>query len=146
MSANMNRVVLTYGTFDLFHAGHVELLARARQLGSRLVVGLSTDEFNAEKGKKSVFAYEDRKKILVSCRYVDDVFPEINWDQKISDAIRLHAHVFVMGDDWSGKFDFMKNVTGVVYLPRTPEISSSGIKQFLGNRHATMSSEYELQA
>lgn len=131
MAASENRIVLTYGTFDLFHAGHVQLLARARQLGSRLIVGLSTDEFNAKKGKKSAISYEDRKTILESCRYVDEVFAECDWEQKIPDALRFNADVFVMGDDWKGKFDFMKTACDVVYLARTPNVSSSGIKKEL---------------
>jgi glycerol-3-phosphate cytidylyltransferase len=129
MTAQAQRTVLTYGTFDLFHPGHVQLLKRARELGSRLVVGLSTDEFNARKGKKSVMSFEDRKAVLESCRYVDEVFAEEDWDQKIPDAIRLGADVFVMGDDWAGKIDIMANYCTVVYLARTPDVSSTEIKQ-----------------
>jgi glycerol-3-phosphate cytidylyltransferase len=128
MTAQAQRTVLTYGTFDLFHPGHVQLLKRARELGSRLVVGLSTDEFNARKGKKSVMSFEDRKAVLESCRYVDEVFAEEDWEQKGPDAIRLGADVFVMGDDWAGKFDFMAEHCHVVYLARTPEVSSTEIK------------------
>lgn len=128
MTAQALRTVITYGTFDLFHPGHVQLLKRARELGSRLVVGLSTDEFNARKGKKSVMSFEDRKVILESCRYVDEVFAEEDWEQKVPDAIRLGADVFVMGDDWVGKFDFMADHCRVVYLARTPEVSSTEIK------------------
>ncbi len=129
MTAQAQRTVLTYGTFDLFHPGHVQLLKRARALGTRLVVGLSTDEFNALKGKKSVMCYEDRKAVLEACRYVDEVFAEDDWDQKVADAIRTGADVFVMGDDWLGKFDFMGEHCQVVYLARTPEVSSTEIKQ-----------------
>ena len=129
MTAHAQRTVLTYGTFDLFHPGHVQLLKRARELGSRLVVGLSTDEFNALKGKKAVMSFEDRKAVLEACRYVDEVIPEEDWAQKTTDAMRLGADVFVMGDDWTGKFDFMSEVCNVVYLARTPEISSTQIKQ-----------------
>jgi glycerol-3-phosphate cytidylyltransferase len=129
MTAQAKRTVLTYGTFDLFHPGHVQLLKRAKELGSRLVVGLSTDEFNARKGKKSVMSYEDRKAVLESCRYVDEVFSEEDWEQKVPDAIRLGADVFVMGDDWAGKFDFLADHCSVVYLARTPDVSSTEIKR-----------------
>jgi len=128
MTASQERIVLTYGTFDLFHPGHVQLLRRARELGSKLVVGLSTDEFNARKGKRSVMSYEDRKTVLESCRHVDAVFPEQDWQQKIDDARRLGASVFVMGDDWEGKFDFMQAVCKVVYLRRTEGVSTTQIK------------------
>jgi glycerol-3-phosphate cytidylyltransferase len=129
MTAQAQRTVLTYGTFDLFHPGHVQLLKRAKELGSRLVVGLSTDEFNARKGKKSIMSYEDRKAVLESCRYVDEVFAEEDWEQKVPDAIRLGADVFVMGDDWAGKFDFLADHCSVVYLARTPDVSSTEIKR-----------------
>jgi len=131
MTASLERIVLTYGTFDLFHPGHVQLLRRARALGSKLVVGLSTDEFNAQKGKRSVMSYADRKAVLESCRYVDAVFAEQDWSQKLEDARRLGAGVFVMGDDWEGQFDFMQSVCTVVYLARTEGISSTQIKASL---------------
>ena len=131
MTAQAQRTVLTYGTFDLFHPGHVQLLKRARELGTRLLVGLSTDEFNALKGKKSTMSFEDRKTVLESCRYVDEVFAEEDWSQKTTDAIRMNADVFVMGDDWAGKFDFMSEHCNVVYLTRTPDVSSTAIKQRL---------------
>jgi len=129
MTAQAQRIVLTYGTFDLFHPGHVQLLRRARELGTHLVVGLSTDGFNAQKGKVSAMRYEERRTVLEACRYVDEVIPEDSWSQKLDDARRLGADVFVMGDDWAGKFDFMTEVCRVVYLPRTPEISTTQIKQ-----------------
>lgn len=128
MTAQSHRTVLTYGTFDLFHPGHVRLLQRAKQLGSRLVVGLSTDEFNRLKGKQSVMSFEDRKLVVESCRYVDEVIAEDNWDQKISDVQRHGADVFVMGDDWAGKFDFLKPYCAVVYLDRTAGVSTTDIK------------------
>jgi glycerol-3-phosphate cytidylyltransferase len=131
MTATSQRTILTYGTFDLFHPGHVALLRRAKELGTRLVVGLSTDEFNAVKGKKSVMSYEDRKTVLESCRYVDLVIPESHWDQKPDDAVRHGADVFVMGDDWAGKFDHMSEYCLVLYLSRTPDVSSSQIKKSL---------------
>ena len=124
------RRVITYGTFDLLHYGHINLLRRAKELGDYLVVALSTDEFNEkEKGKRTYFSYDQRKRMLEAIRYVDLVIPEENWDQKRTDARDLHIDVFVMGDDWSGKFDFLKKEgVEVVYLPRTPEISTTQIK------------------
>ena len=127
--------VITYGTFDLLHYGHINLLKRAKALGDYLVVALSTDEFNALKGKKSFFTFEQRKALLESLRYVDLVIPEENWEQKVSDMKEYHIDVFVIGDDWKGKFDYLKD-TGVevVYLPRTPEISTTEIKEKLHNK------------
>ena len=129
--------VITYGTFDLLHYGHINLLRRARQLGDYLIVGLSTDEFNwDEKGKKSFFTYDQRKKLLEAIRYVDLVIPENSWDQKISDVKEFKVDTFVIGDDWTGKFDFLKDYCEVVYLPRTPEISTTQIKNELkGNQN-----------
>lgn len=129
---SMKRVI-TYGTFDLLHYGHINLLRRAKALGDYLVVVLSTDEFNwNEKHKKCYFSYEQRKALLEAVRYVDLVIPENNWEQKISDVHEYHIDTFVMGDDWVGKFDFLKDEgVEVVYLPRTPEISSTQIKQDL---------------
>ena len=124
------RKVITYGTFDLLHAGHINLLRRAKELGDYLIVVVSTDEFNwNEKQKKS---YEERKKLVEAVRYVDLVIPEENWDQKISDVKEYHVDTFVMGDDWKGKFDFLKDYCEVVYLPRTEGISTTKIKQDLG--------------
>ncbi|UYO00441.1 MAG: adenylyltransferase/cytidyltransferase family protein [Devosia sp.] len=125
------RVILTYGTFDLFHIGHVRLLERARALGDRLVVGLSTDEFNEAKGKKATYSYQDREEILRSVRFVSDVFPERTWEQKVQDIQRIAADVFVMGDDWAGKFDDLSQYCDVVYLSRTPDISSSIVRNSL---------------
>jgi glycerol-3-phosphate cytidylyltransferase len=126
--------VITYGTFDLLHYGHINLLKRAKLQGDYLVVALSTDEFNWEsKKKKSYFNYEKRKQLLEAIRYVDLVIPEHNWEQKVSDVKQYHIDIFVMGDDWTGKFDFIEKETKaeVVYLPRTPEISTSQIKDDL---------------
>lgn len=121
--------VITYGTFDLLHYGHINLLRRAKALGDYLVVALSTDSFNWEqKQKKSYFSYEERKAMLEAIRYVDLVIPEENWDQKKTDIGKYNIDVFVMGDDWEGKFDFLKDQCQVVYLPRTPEISTTKIK------------------
>ncbi len=123
------RRVITYGTFDLLHYGHINLLRRAKAQGDYLVVALSTDEFNWEqKRKKSYFSYEERKAMLEAIRYVDLVIPENNWDQKKTDVQDYSIDVFVMGDDWEGKFDFLKKQCEVVYLPRTPEISTTKIK------------------
>lgn len=127
--------VITYGTFDLLHYGHINLLQRAKELGDYLIVALSTDEFNwNEKGKKCYFSYEQRKKLLEAIRYVDLVIPEENWDQKIADVREFRVDTFVMGDDWEGKFDFLKAYCEVVYLPRTPEISTTQIKRELKDR------------
>ena len=124
--------VITYGTFDLLHKGHVRLLKRAKELGDDLTVCVSTDEFNAKKGKKAYTSYEDRKYVLEAIRYVDHVIPENNWDQKIKDVVDNNIDIFVMGDDWEGKFDFLKDYCKVVYLPRTEGISTSKIKKDLG--------------
>ena len=125
--------VITYGTFDLLHAGHINLLRRAKELGDYLIVVVSTDEFNwNEKRKKCYFSYEERKKLVEAVRYVDLVIPEENWDQKISDVKEYHVDTFVMGDDWKGKFDFLKDYCEVVYLRRTEGISTTKIKQDLG--------------
>lgn len=126
--------VITYGTFDLLHYGHINLLRRAKALGDYLVVALSTDEFNwGQKRKKCYFSYEERKQLLEAIRYVDLVIPEKSWDQKKSDVHEYRVDTFVMGDDWRGKFDFLKDEgVDVIYLPRTPEISTTQIKRDLG--------------
>jgi len=124
--------VITYGTFDLLHYGHINLLRRAKELGDYLIVALSTDEFNwNEKHKKCYFSYEQRKQLLEAIRYVDLVIPEENWEQKVEDVKLYHVDTFVMGDDWEGKFDFLKELCSVVYFPRTPEISTTQIKSEL---------------
>lgn len=120
--------VLTYGTFDLLHRGHVHLLERAAALGDELIVGLSTDEFNRIKGKHAYMSYADREYILKAIRYVDRVIPERSWGQKVADVQRYHIDTFVMGDDWQGKFDFLKDYCEVIYLPRTQDISTTKIK------------------
>lgn len=128
--------VITYGTFDLLHYGHINLLRRAKSLGDCLIVGLSTDEFNnKEKNKECYFDFENRKLLLDAVRYVDLVVPEENWEQKISDIQKYNIDVFVIGDDWKGKFDYLKDLgVEVVYLPRTKEISTSKIKNDLNRR------------
>ena len=126
------RRVITYGTFDLLHYGHVNLLQRAKALGDYLVVALSTDEFNwNQKQKKCYFSYEERKRLLEAIRYVDLVIQEESWEQKASDVQEYHIDTFVMGNDWEGKFYFLKEYCDVVYLPRTPEISTTQIKKDL---------------
>lgn len=125
------KTVITYGTFDLFHVGHIRLLKRLSQLGDRLVVGLSSDEFNELKGKKSFFSYQERAEIVGACKYVDAVFPEHNWEQKLSDVKTYNVDIFAMGDDWCGKFDFLEDLCEVIYLPRTEDISTTQIKSSL---------------
>lgn len=126
--------VITYGTFDLLHYGHINLLRRAKEQGDYLVVALSTDEFNwDEKQKKCYFSFEKRKQLLEAIRYVDLVIPEENWEQKVTDIEKYQIDTFVMGDDWAGQFDFIQEKTSadVVYLARTPEISTTQIKKDL---------------
>ncbi|CQR46196.1 Glycerol-3-phosphate cytidylyltransferase [Paraliobacillus sp. PM-2] len=120
--------VITYGTFDLLHNGHINILRRAKELGDHLTVAISSDEFNAIKGKKSYHSYENRKMILEAIRYVDEVIPEHEWEQKIADVKNHDIDIFVMGDDWEGKFDFLKDYCEVIYLPRTVGISTTKIK------------------
>ena len=120
--------VITYGTFDLLHYGHINLLRRAKALGDYLIVVLSTDEFNAVKHKTAYHPYEARKTILEAIRYVDEVIQEYTWEQKIRDVVDNQVDVFVMGDDWKGQFDFLKDYCEVVYLPRTEGISTTKIK------------------
>lgn len=126
------RKIITYGTFDLLHYGHINLLRRAKKNGDYLIVALSTDEFNWDsKQKKCYFNYADRKKMLESIRYVDLVIPENNWEQKKTDVKEFKIDAFIMGDDWKGKFDFLNEFCDVVYLPRTKEISTTQIKKDL---------------
>lgn len=120
--------VITYGTFDLLHIGHVHLLRRARELGDHLTVAVSTDQFNEGKGKKTILPFAERLEIVRSLRYVDEVVPESSWEQKVDDVRRLQIDVFAIGADWAGKFDFLKPLCQVVYLPRTPDVSSSQLK------------------
>lgn len=132
--------VITYGTFDLLHYGHINLLQRAKALGDYLIVALSTDEFNSiEKNKVTFFTYEERKRLLEAIRYVDLVIPEKNWEQKVSDVQEFRVNTFVIGDDWNGKFDFLKQYCEVVYLERTPEISTTKIKRDLGMKGELLS-------
>lgn len=132
-SVNEMKRVITYGTFDLLHYGHIQLLKRAKQLGDYLIVALSTDEFNRLKGKESYFNFHERKALLSAIRYVDLVVAEESWEQKVEDMMKFQVDTFVIGDDWVGKFDYLTHETGVevVYLERTKEISTTKIKQDL---------------
>lgn len=127
------KTVITYGTFDLFHYGHLKLLERAKSFGDFLIVAVSTDEFNKQKGKISIFPYEHRKAIVEQIKFVDMVIPEISWEQKIEDIKKYNVDLLVMGDDWEGKFDFLKEFCEVVYVPRTPVISSTELKSVMSN-------------
>jgi len=126
--------VITYGTFDLIHHGHINILKRAKDLGDYLIVGLSSDEFNAIKGKAAYHSYEERKLILEAIKYVDEVIPEHNWGQKVNDIQSNGVETFVMGSDWEGKFDDLSEHCEVVYLPRTEGISTTKIKTDLFNK------------
>lgn len=129
----MSRTILTYGTFDLFHIGHLNLLRRLKSMGDRLIVGVSTDTFNELKGKKTIINFEQRVEIVQSIRYVDLVIPEICWEQKLEDIRAHRVDVFAMGNDWEGKFEFLKEHCEVVYLPRTEDISSTSLKSLMAN-------------
>lgn len=122
-------VALTYGTFDLFHVGHVRLFERIKRHYDQLIVAVSTDEFNAIKGKTAVMPFADRVAMVRACRWVDQVIAEENWDQKERDIAGHGVHAFVMGDDWSGRFDHLRRLCDVLYLPRTEGVSSSLLKQ-----------------
>lgn len=128
--------VITYGTYDLFHVGHLNLLRRAKELGDYLVVAVSSDAFNAIKGKKCFVSDQDRMAIVNAIKYVDEVILEESWDQKIRDVQEHNIDIFVMGDDWKGKFDFLKEYCEVVYLPRTEGISTTQIKEELGQKQS----------
>lgn len=132
---NLKRVI-TYGTYDLLHYGHIELLRRAREMGDYLIVALSTDEFNRIKNKKSYYNYEQRKMMLESIRYVDLVIPEDDWGQKERDVECYDVDTFVMGHDWEGEFDFLKDKCEVIYLKRTEGISTTQIKKELYGKDA----------
>ncbi|QEY70407.1 adenylyltransferase/cytidyltransferase family protein [Pseudomonas denitrificans (nom. rej.)] len=124
----MKKVILTYGTFDLFHVGHLNLLQRLKALGDCLIVGVSSDAFNESKGKKTIIKFEDRLKIVQSIKYVDMAISEDNWEQKISDIRNYNVSTFGIGDDWKGRFDHLNQYCDVVYLPRTDGISSTKLK------------------
>lgn len=130
------KIVLTYGTFDLLHAGHINLLRRAKDLGDYLIVGLSTDTFNVIKHKESFFSFKERKHILESIKYVDRIIPEKTWEQKRRDILKYHVNILVMGSDWKGKFDDLSDICAITYVPRTKNISTSRIKHTLASRSA----------
>ncbi|MCC4226130.1 adenylyltransferase/cytidyltransferase family protein [Vibrio campbellii] len=137
------KTIITYGTFDLFHVGHLRLLKRLSELGTRLVVGISSDDFNSLKGKKSFFSESERCEIVSAISYVDEVFLENSWEQKPSDIHKYSADVFAIGDDWEGKFDSLKEYCEVIYLPRTKEISTSDIKNELSSFNSHKITEIE---
>jgi glycerol-3-phosphate cytidylyltransferase len=125
------KTVLTYGTFDLFHIGHLNLLRNLKALGSQLIVAVSTDEFNSLKGKKTIVPYHHRAEIVANIKFVDRVIPEVTWEQKRQDIAQYQVDIFAMGDDWVGKFDDLTDVCEVIYLPRTKDISSTDIKDMV---------------
>ncbi len=129
--SNKQKTVITYGTFDMFHIGHLRLLQRAKELGDTLIVAVSTDEFNALKGKKTLIGYEQRAEIVANIKGVDLVIPETDWEQKTEDIQKYHVDTLVMGDDWRGKFDDLKSLCEVVYLERTANISTTQLKKSL---------------
>lgn len=130
------KTVITYGTFDVLHYGHIELLRRAKQLGDFLIVACSDDNFNRIKNKKSFYSYEQRKSILEAIKYVDMVIPESSWEQKRTDIIKYNVNTFVMGSDWCGKFDELKDLCEVVYLPRTENVCSTDTRNYLFDKQA----------
>lgn len=125
--------VITYGTFDLFHIGHLRMLERAAALGDRLVVGVSTDAFNLGKHKDCVHPFEERASIVAALKVVNEVFPEENWEQKVADIQRFNADIFVIGDDWKGEFDFLGQHCRVEYLSRTPGVSTTAKKEMISS-------------
>ena len=127
----MKKRAITYGTFDMFHIGHLNLLKRAKELADELIVAVSTDEFNKQKGKKTLISFQERKEIVSSIKYVDKVIAEESWEQKIDDIKRYDIDIFVIGDDWRGKFDFLKEYCEVIYLDRTKDISTTKLKENL---------------
>lgn len=129
----MSTTIITYGTFDMFHIGHLRLLQRLRNLGDRLVVGISTDEFNETKGKKTLIPYEQRAEIITGLSCVDLIIPEECWEQKVDDIKKHNVAIFAMGDDWRGKFDFLSEHCEVRYLTRTQDISTTQLKRSLSN-------------
>ena len=134
------KIVLTYGTFDMFHIGHLNLLNRLKSLGDKLIVAVSTDEFNSIKGKKTLIPFEQRALIVQNIKCVDIVIAEENWEQKIDDIKKYNVDIFAIGDDWQGKFDFLKNHCEVIYLPRTQNISTTELKKEL-NKYLGISDE-----
>lgn len=132
-NADSQKVVLTYGTFDLFHIGHLKMLERLKALGDKLIVAVSTDEFNQIKGKTSVYSYDERAEIVAALSCVDVVIPESHWEQKVNDITEYQVDVFGIGEDWRGKFDYLSEYCQVVYLERTASISTTEVKRALSN-------------
>lgn len=129
----MKKTIITYGTFDMFHIGHLKLLERLSKMADQVIVAVSTDEFNEQKGKKVLIPYEQRAAIVQAIEYVDLVIPEDNWEQKKTDIEKYGVDIFAIGNDWEGKFDFLKNQCEVVYLDRTQDISTTSLKKSLTN-------------
>ncbi len=129
----MSKTVITYGTFDMFHIGHLNLLRRLSECGDKLIVAVSSDEFNLQKGKKTLIPYDQRAAIVGAIDCVDMVIPEYSWEQKLEDVKKYNVDVFAIGDDWQGKFDFLNELCEVVYLPRTQDISTTELKRSLKN-------------
>lgn len=127
----MPKTIITYGTFDMFHIGHLNLLKRLNEMADRVVVAVSTDEFNLGKGKKTLIPFEQRAAIVEAIEYVDLVIPEHTWEQKMSDVKEHQVDIFAIGDDWKGKFDFLSDLCEVVYLERTKNISTTDLKRSL---------------
>ncbi|WP_366928004.1 adenylyltransferase/cytidyltransferase family protein [Sulfurovum sp.] len=128
-----SKTVITYGTFDMFHIGHLKLLQRAKEYGDKLIVAVSTDEFNEQKGKKTLISFAQRSEIVANIKCVDEVISENSWEQKPDDIKSYKVNTFLMGDDWKGKFDYLENLCNVVYVPRTEKISSTQLKKSLIN-------------
>ena len=127
------KIVITYGTFDMFHIGHLRILQRIKKMGDTLIVAVSTDEFNHIKGKKTLIPYEQRAEIVANIKCVDKVVPENNWDQKIADIKNYNVDLFVIGNDWKGKFDYLKEYCSVEYFERTENISTTKLKKSLSS-------------
>ena len=124
---------ITYGTFDMFHVGHLNLLRRLKEQSTTLTVAISTDEFNLLKGKKTLIPFEQRKEIVENIRFVDRVIGEESWEQKVEDVKKYNIDTFAIGKDWEGKFDFLKDHCNVVYLDRTENISTTKLKKALSS-------------
>lgn len=138
----MKKTIITYGTFDMFHIGHLKLLQRLKALGDKLIVAVSTDEFNQAKGKKVMIPYEQRAEIVANIKCVDKVIPEESWDQKINDIQRYDIDIFAIGDDWRGKFDFLKKHCEVIYLERTKDISTTQLKKNINKFYVNTKRRY----
>ena len=129
----MKKIIITYGTFDMFHIGHLNLLKRLKSLGDELIVAVSTDEFNNKKGKKTLIPFEQRKEIVENIKCVDIVISENDWEQKVDDIKKYNIDIFAMGNDWEGEFDHLKEHCEVIYLKRTEDVSTTQLKKSLTN-------------